>query len=96
MPEQGSQATAPEENGAGVQDGQDERRRLEATLRDLIGRMEHVRLRLQQQVPEAAETIELVALLDTEDARLALGLNLTDPPCEDLQTHVTRRGLDDR
>jgi len=81
---------------AGTSDTQEALRRLDAALRDLIGRMEHVRARLQEKAPDTADIAELVTLLNTADARLALGLRPADPPCEEMPTQVTRRGLDDR
>ena len=53
--------------------------RFDAALRDIIGRVEHVRAILEAG-PAAADVQELIALLDTTDARSALDLNLAEPP----------------
>jgi hypothetical protein len=58
---------------------QDDVQRLDAALRELIGRVEHVRAILEAG-PAAADVQELIALLDTTDARSALCLNLAEPP----------------
>lgn len=83
MAEDASQTSAPRTNGHSAPKKQEEFRRLDATVRDLIGRMDHVRERLQEQDLGAADIAELVTLLDTTDARLVLGLNLADLPCQE-------------
>jgi hypothetical protein len=50
-----------------------ERARLEAALRDLISRVEHVRSVIRYSAA-VLDMREIVALLDTGDAREALGL----------------------